>query len=154
MCMNKSIMSPESMSGALRNHKQTKFSGGGGAYSAPRTASCSYGSLRSPTGPHQKITHPPATGSAYGPVYRVVNSTYRLLNSIYRVITQYIELYIEFKNIITKMQMSLLGFRNPSIVFVSFNLCCVIQLSQDRYKSYFVFLHYNINRPNAASKTA
>ena len=34
-----------------------------GAYSAPpprpQTPSCYYGSLRSPTGPHQKITHPP-----------------------------------------------------------------------------------------------
>ena len=51
MCMNKSIMSPEFMSGALRNHKQTQFL------------------LHSPTGPHQKITHPPppATGSVYGP---------------------------------------------------------------------------------------
>ena len=33
MCMNKPIMSPEFMSGALRNHKQTKFSKG--AYTAP-----------------------------------------------------------------------------------------------------------------------
>ena len=68
MCMNKSIMSPEFMSGALRSHKLTKFSRG--AYSAPQIPSCSYGSLCSPIGPHQKNTHPPppATRSAYGPV--------------------------------------------------------------------------------------
>ena len=53
--MNKSMMSPEFMSGALRNHKQT--------YSAPQTPSCGYRSLRSPT----ENCAPPATGSAYGP---------------------------------------------------------------------------------------
>ena len=58
MCMNKSIVSPEFMSGALRSHKLTTFSRG--AYSAPpQTPSCSYGSLRSSMGPQQKITHPP-----------------------------------------------------------------------------------------------
>ena len=55
--MNRSIMSPELMSGALRSHKQPKFSRG--AYGAPQTPSSSYGSLRSPIGTHQKITPPP-----------------------------------------------------------------------------------------------
>ena len=62
-------MSPEFKSGALRSHKQTTFSRG--AYNAPhsQTPSCSYGSLRSPIGPHPKLKHPPppATRSAYGP---------------------------------------------------------------------------------------
>ena len=42
MCMNKSIMSPEFMSGALRSHKQTQFSisSEGTYYGHSETAVC------------------------------------------------------------------------------------------------------------------
>ena len=79
--MNKSIMPPEFMSDALRGHKQTKFSRG--AYSAPQTPRCSYGSLRSPIGPHQKITHSLATRSAYGPeLHHKALSHYNVLDEV------------------------------------------------------------------------